>query len=261
MISNINNNYASIFQVRGKQHAEAFHRFPMAVEEECASVLSYANIRPGDAVLDVPSASGFLRRHLKTSDVKYTAVDPSPIMHELCKVEIDDCHCSPMNKLPFTSGIFDVVISLAGLHHEDDLFGSFFEVNRVLTRNGKFVIAEIEENSGPAIFLNNFVHKQSSFGHQGDFFSEHYRSTLSKAGFNIIKERIAAYHWNFASIEDMTTCISLMFGIDRASPSMILAAVEDTLGIDNGPNGEICMRWCLRQVLCIPRELEELGVK
>lgn len=249
-------NYNNIFEMRGQQHAEAFHRFPMAVEEECASVLSFAKIQPGDVVLDVPSASGFLRRHLKIPDVKLSAVDPSPILHALCKLEINDCHCSPMNKLPFSPGFFDVVICLAGLHHETDLIGVFSEVNRVLSKKGRFIIAEVDENSGPANFLNKFVNNYSSLGHQGHFFSDTYRQSLLRAGFKIMEERLARYHWKFASFDDMTTCLALMFGIDSASSAMILAAVEDSLGIDSGPNDEICMRWCLRQVMCIPSEIE-----
>ncbi len=260
MQTHIPDNYANIFERRGQQHAEAFRKFPNAVAEECASLLSLAGIKPGESVLDVPSASGFLSRYVKLPGIRLSAVDPSPVLHALCKEVVADSYCAPMDALPFEANSFDLVLCLAGLHHEPKLLESFLEVRRVLSRGGRFAIAEVEENTGPAAFLNGFVHENSSIGHEGSFFNQRYREALSLAGFDIVLDRLASYHWRFASVEDMTTCLALMFGIDRASPESIEAAIRSTLGVDFHPDGFVDMRWCLRQVLCVPSQPNETKV-
>lgn len=244
-------NYADIFQARGKWHAEAFDRYPDAVSEEVGALLRLAAPMPNEVVLDLPAASGFLSRHLNVPGVQLLAVEPSAALYELCQLNVKHTYRAPLHDLPIADGQVDVAICLAGLHHEQALDAIFREVFRVLRKPGRFAIAEVSVHSKTAEFLNGFVDRHSSLGHQGSFASDAYLAQLGAAGFAIAADREAEYHWRFASTADLGDCLRLMFGIDRASPEQIVAAARDVLGLDTLPDGSVGMRWSLRHFLCV----------
>ena len=243
-------NYADIFQVRGQQHAEAFRRFPESVREEVNAILALAAPQPNEICLDLPAASGFLSRYLSVPGVRMMAVEPSRQLYDLCKLAVEHSFMAPLNRLPFQDEHVDVAICLAGLHHEQALDEIFAEVFRILRKGGRFAVAEVNQGSRPADFLNGFVNQHSSLGHAGTFASSAYVELLEAAGFDVTVDTVAEYHWRFASESDMAECLRLMFGIDRAAPGEIISAVSEQLGIDHSPDGAIGMRWSLRHFLC-----------
>lgn len=243
-------NYAEIFDSRGKEHAEAFNRYPSTVKEEVDAILKLADPKSNEVVLDLPAASGFLSKYLRVPGIQLLAVEPSKQLYDLCKLAVECSYCAPLTRLPFRDGHVDLAISLAGLHHELDLDGIFREIFRVLRNGGRFAIAEVEVNSKPADFLNGFVHQHSSLGHAGLFASDSYLDQLRTVGFQIRVDKNAEYHWRFPSVTEMADCLRLMFGIDRASPAEIVVAVSDLLGLDELHDGSVGMRWSLRHFLC-----------
>lgn len=243
-------NYAEIFESRGKEHAEAFRQYPNAITEEAQAILKLADLQPDDVVLDLPAASGFLRKYVHEPQIRWLAVEPSKQLYDLCKLAVEHSYCAPLTDLPLPDEHVDAAISLAGLHHEQDLDGIFREVFRVLRKGGRFAIAEVNANSRPADFLNGFVDQYSSTGHAGIFASEAYRDYLLAAGFRVTTDKIAEYYWRFGSVQKMADCLKLMFGIDLANSAEIAAAVSEVLGLDELPDGSVGMRWSLRHMLC-----------
>jgi SAM-dependent methyltransferase len=241
--------YQDIFEKRGVAHDQAFRLYPQACEDECKAILELAAPQPGETLLDVPSAGGFLTTHLDVQGVQVLAVDPSPVLHALCRRLVPDSFLSPIDQLPFLDGQVDVAICLSGLHHEPGLSAVFSELRRVLRRGGRLAIAEVIEGSAVANFLNGFVDQHNSMGHQGVFWSAGFRAILDAAGWRVVHDEARHYHWRFDNRASMADCLALMFGIDLATPDQIADAVEAQLGVEALPNGQLGVRWSLQHVL------------
>ena len=239
--------YREIFQRRAQAHDDAFRLYPDACRFEVTRLLDLAQLQPGEVLLDLPSAGGFLSRYVTVPDVHVIAVDPSPELHALCAQRVPDSRLAPMHALPLPDASVDVCICLAGLHHEPDPARVFAEIKRVLQPGkGRAVIAEVECGSAVAQFLNGFVDRFNSGGHQGTFAGDHYTPMLQAQGLQVTHDASAHYHWPFASPDAMGDCLQRMFGIDLASPSQIAQAVENELGTERLADGRVGMRWSLR---------------
>lgn len=245
----MSHSYSDIFKQRGEDHAAAFQLYPEACREEAATILRLAAPQPGETLLDLPAASGFLSTYLDMTGVHVIAVDPNPVFHAQCRRRGLESYQAPLDDLPLADGCVEVVVCLAGLHHEPRRLAVFQEIRRVLRPDGRLAIAEVAKGSAVADFLNSFVHAHSSLGHQGVFVDEEFIEDLTMAGFRIVHDECPNYRWNFASPEELADCLRLMFGIDRAGPAEIIAAVQSGLGVDYMVGGGMGVRWSLRNLL------------
>jgi SAM-dependent methyltransferase len=244
--------YSDIFMLRGRAHAEAFRRYPEVCREEGATILRLAAPRPGEILLDLPAASGYLSTYLEEPGVHVIAVDPNPLFHDQCCSRGLESYQASLDRLPLATASVDVEVCLAGLHHEPRRSSVFREIRRVLRPAGRLAIAEIAKGSAVAKFFDGFVNERNSLGHRGEFVDDAFINDLRAAGFRIVRDETPSYHWNFASRTELADFLRLAFGIDRAEPAEIIAAVDCDLGIDSRPGGAVAMRWSLRTLLALP---------
>lgn len=235
--------YAEIFDRRGRDYHQAMLQYPQAREEEFHNILYYSALEDGQVVCDYPSGGGYLEKYI-TQHVRLILLETSEVF----------LSCTPSHsqarrmlvrdgRIPLPDARADRVISLAGLHHVMDKRALFSEVRRCLRPMGRFVLADAYEGSGVARFLNEFVHEHSEEGHEGVFLTQEGTSAdLESCGYTVTLVRKVSYPWRFASIADMTEYCRLMFGITRASPADVEAALRRFLGFRKAGD-EYHMMW------------------
>lgn len=239
--------YQEVFKTRAQAHVEAFCMYPDACRLEVGACLSWAELKPGDVLLDMPSAGGFLSTYVTTPDVHVIAIDPSPELHAHCAQHVPDSRLARLDQLPIEDATVDAIVCLAGLHHEPKPSAVFAEMKRVIKPcTGRVVIAEVSADSDQARFLNGFVNLHNPHGHAGVFVDEQFVGELKASGLQIQRDETLTYHWIFESRWALGDCLRRMFGIDLATPAVIAQAVEAELGIDDLPHGRVGMRWSLR---------------
>jgi demethylmenaquinone methyltransferase/2-methoxy-6-polyprenyl-1,4-benzoquinol methylase/phosphoethanolamine N-methyltransferase len=129
-------------------------------------VIELANIKPGDAVLDVACGTGNLTLTAQayagqTGHVQ--GIDAAPEMIEVAKKKASRSRLPVVfdvglaEKLAFQDSTFDVVISRLAVHHlpEDLKRRAFAEILRVLKPGGSVLIADFTAPANP--LLNHIV--------------------------------------------------------------------------------------------------------
>jgi SAM-dependent methyltransferase len=247
---NLARNYEAVFENRGDSYDRAMAEWPRARQHEFATLLSFAAIRPGDRVCDFPSGGGYMADHIRP-DADLTLLETSPIFYDLCRKRgATKAMLTEENTIPFPDGHFDTILSLAGLHHNPDQPGFFREAARALKPGARLCVADVAEGSPAGEFLNVFVDEHNSEGHAGRFFDAATLDMIRAAGLVIERSEIASYPWVFDSAKDMADFCVLLFGIDRASPAMLLDGLRTGLGYTEG-NGRCAMNWQLHIITAV----------
>lgn len=233
------NDYRTLFQNRANDYHFAMKKFPNVRDNEFNSLIASIDFTEIKEILDVPSGGGYLRNYipnyinLKSADFSEGFIDDSIKL------------VSP-EKLPFESNIYDAVFSLSGMHHLANVPLFVEECMRVLKNNGTFVFADVQKNTSVDCFLNEFVNKYNSLGHEGDFFYKDFFINYPTLQSKIIDCQYNEYPFVFKNLEEMTHFFKLFFGLDKASNEIILEGVQDILGIKEN-NNSIEVNWGLIQ--------------
>lgn len=241
--------YTEIFSRRGDAYHAAMLHCPNARNAEFETALSLANPQIGETLVDMPAGGGYLLNHRELKGVRAIAIDPSPFFFVRCQDWLAETYCCPLAALPLKSGEVDVVVSLVGLHHESDHISIFREVKRVLRKGGRLAIAEVAHNSPVARFLDEFVDAHNPDGHIGKYIDDRFRAAISEAGLTLKQNRAAHYQWRFATTEDLSCFIRLMFGLEQITDLEILHGVKDYLGPLEFDERGIGLPWSLHLLL------------
>jgi SAM-dependent methyltransferase len=248
--------YQDVFDERGTAYHQAMQRYPSARKQEFELILEMADPRPGQVICDMPSGGGYLHRFLPTSDLRVIAVENSQAFFEQCEenavVEprLCDLPCTDLSPASV-----DTVVSMAGLHHQNDKRAFFREAHRLLKPGGQLCVADVQSGSAIDGFLNTFVDEHNSMGHQGAFIEDEVRSDLRTSGFRIEHDRVTPYTWDFDSVEDMVAFCTLLFGLDQATPQEVLDGIRRYPGYEER-EGRCRMNWELVFLGCEKQKCE-----
>lgn len=239
--------YAEIFAERGAAYHAAMAACPHARDAEFRTVLEPLRDCPSGLLCDMPSGGGYLAAHLP-SGMTYVGVDPSDDFIDACPAGLHRIKADSTS-VPLNDGSVDDIVSLAGLHHEPDLAAVFREMHRLLKPAGRLVIADVNVNTPPAIFLNGFVHANNPMGHEGRFFDRQTSKLLEDAGFHLLDDRMLDVPWQFDTRERAGQFCRQLFWMPALAPETVAEAMEREIGFDCSGAG-VRVRWMLRRIVC-----------
>lgn len=234
--------YEELFAQRGSRYDQAMRLYPEARDEEFLQVINRADIRSGNRVGDVPAGGGYLTRYLPDNVVW--------LPHETCH----GFHQGNPEHLPFTTDLLplpwgdndiDVLLSIAGVHHIEDKMPLYREFFRVVKPGGHLVLSDVGEGSPVTAFLDDYVGRYNSTGHEGVWLNASTPAELEQCGWHIRSAEQVDFYWRFRNENSMVDFCHQLFDITRASAAQTLAAIDDYLGIHEFTDGTLGMKWSL----------------
>lgn len=239
--------YRDTFDARGGRYDEAMRRWPSVRDEEFAFVLGLAAPRPGETLVDVPSGGGYLAGHLPAG-VEVIAVEVAEEFVERGREHGVATYASGLEAAGLPAACADAVVSVAGLHHEDDHGALLSAWRRLLRPGGRLVAADVVAGSAEAVFLDGFVGEWTSTGHAGHYFGDDLAQIGERAGLTDITVHDGRYHWWAPDEAALAGFCASLFGLDGVTADQVLAALDAGPGITREA-GRVGLRWGLRAIV------------
>ena len=233
------NDYQKIFIKRANDYHYAMQKYPDVRSYEFESLISTIDFSSIEKVLDIPSGGGYLKKYLP-ENIELISVDFSEGFTN------ENIQLTNPTQLSYSDNLFDLVLSLSGLHHLNDVPKFVHECLRILKDNGSFIFSDVKRDSPVDFFLNEFVNKYNSLGHNGAFFTENSFNEFPLLQEKIIRTQYNQYPFVFKDKSEMLCFFSFFFGLDKADENIIYDGIRDILGIKSTENG-IEVDWGLIQ--------------
>ena len=224
------NDYQKIFEKRANDYHWAMQKYPDVRSYEFESLIGNTDFSNIKNILDIPSGGGYLKKYLPENIELISADFSEGFTNENIQL---------VNPTQFTypDNSFDLVLSLSGLHHLNDVPKFVNECLRVLKQNGSFIFSDVKKDTAVDIFLNEFVNEYNSLGHNGIFFTEDSFNEFPLLQQKIIRTQYNQYPFLFKDKSDMLCFFSYFFGLDKANENTIYDGIRDILGIKSTENG------------------------
>lgn len=238
--------YRQTFEARGGRYDDAMRRWPTVRDEEFAFVVDLARPAAGETVIDVPSGGGYLARHLPAG-VEVVAVEVAEgfVAGHGSGAEV---LATGLEAAGLPASCADAVVSVAGMHHEDDHGALFAAWRRLLRPAGRLVAADVVAGSAEAEFLDGFVGEWTSTGHAGHYFGDDLAQIGERAGLTDITVHDGRYHWWAPDEAALAGFCASLFGLDGVTADQVLAALDAGPGITREA-GRVGLRWGLRAIV------------
>lgn len=220
-------------------------RWPSARDEEFAFAIDLARPVAGERVLDVPAGGGYLADRLPEG-VDYLALETASSFASLCRTRGLDVVEAPLDGSTLPANSVDVVVSVAGVHHEADLAALLMAWRRLLRHGGRVVVADVALDSAVALFLDGFVGRHNVVGHEGTFLGPDLRSIAARAGYHDVDVVDADYRWRFDDEDALGRYCAALFGLSGCTVADVVEAARQGPGIESSPDGSVSLRWGLR---------------
>ena len=236
--------YEAIFNHRGNSYAAAMEKYPAARASEFENLFRHVDLGEVRTVADVPSGSGYLTTYLPAS-VTVDAYDPTVSFREHgVAIFPIDLGCPRLARRDY-----DLIVSLASLHHVEDKRGFFRSLAEHVRPGGKIILADIAASSRLVDFLDGFIGLHNGTGHEGMYFSPD-----NPFDFGMDHERLADVRietlpcpWHFEDRAAMVEFSTLLFGAATAGRKDAERAIVDCVGVTDGDASAV-MAWELTYI-------------
>ncbi|HLO49239.1 MAG TPA: class I SAM-dependent methyltransferase [Kamptonema sp.] len=220
-----------IFNQRASLYHQAMLSYPLARAIEFKNIITLSELKDNLIICDVPSGGCYLSNFIQ-ENLKIISIETSSQFLKIAQKTVNNTVelCEDITNISLLSSSIDRVISLAGLHHVENKLNFYKEAYRLLKPSGILCIADVFEDSKVAQFLNIFVDKYNSIGHQGNFLNEKTKEEMESINFQVVHNAAISYHWCFDSVASMVDYCQMLFGLDKANHNQILAGIEKYLG-------------------------------
>ena len=236
----MNNKYADTFEQRGHPYDQAMQRFPDSRNQEFERLFDDIRLEAVQDVLDLPSGGGYLARHLP-DHCQLSSADPSQPFRTSDAIHSIDLEC-----LDLPEKAYDLVVSLAALHHIDNKQGFLRSLIRALRPGGYCCFADVARGSGISQFLDQFAGAYNGTGHKGDYLDvdQPYPGLHQQEGAKLINHSVKPCPWLFDSESAMATFARLLFGLSHVTDEQVVSALKRYVGFDIDPKtGQIQLNW------------------
>ncbi len=244
--------YETIFDYRGESYNNAMEKYPFARHWERQALIDMLAIVPESHILDAPAGGGYFAsglRELCGPEVNITCVEPAANFAMGIHAEFSILNC-PLEEVPLPSESVDVVGSLAGLHHIEDRSRVFAEWRRLLKPGGRIAVADVEVDTGPALFLNDFVDRYTPQGHDGLFFQpDEFSQLLNQQGIKPVQELSVTVPWEFDHLQAMADFCMQLFFLQNLETELLIEALTELVGVRQLDRGRVALDWKLRYAL------------
>jgi SAM-dependent methyltransferase len=239
--------YREVFDARGGRYDGAMRRWPRVRDEEFAFVVGLADPQAGETLIDVPAGGGYLSGHLPEG-VDVIAVEVAEDFVEQSRGHGVTTVASGLEAAGLPAACADLVVSVAGMHHEDDHRALFAAWRRLLRPGGRLVAADVVAGSAEARFLDGFVGEWTSTGHAGRYFGDDLAATVEAAGYHEVTVVDGRYHWWAADETSLAAFCTSLFGLEDVTEALVLDALAAGPGITVEAD-RVGLCWGLRAVV------------
>lgn len=224
--------YARLFNVRGRQYDAAMTRYPRARDAEFDTAVAIAGVAPGACVADIPCGGGYLARHLP-AEVALYSVDSSNVFADCIREHIGSSRflLSPIDSVPLEAAFFDHVLSIAGLHHITDRMPFWRECARLLRPGGVLTVGDVRAGSRVAHFLDGVVDRHTSTGHRGIYFDASTVGELERCGFTVERTEVRRIGWRAANRHALADFCRLLFGLQDIDADTLAPLLASEVGV------------------------------
>ncbi len=226
---------------------KANQEYPQARETERQLLIESLDINSGMFVVDTNAGGGYLSEGIRLKvggDVRIACVDPAENFTAALDESLERV-TAPLHDMHFENESVNWVTNLVGLHHLSNKKAFYNEAYRILAPGAGVAFADVQTDSPAAKWLNGPVDRFTDIGHDGMFFSPgEFTRDLEACGFVNVDEKFIEYTWDFPDKNFMAQFCSDLFRLSRATLDEVLAALEQTLNIQEA-DGVVKMGWGL----------------
>lgn len=200
--------------------------------KEIQVLLTCAKIKYGHRVLDYTSGGGILIPQILMRIGRrgqLYVIEPSVKLYRHLRTEWRGIENADVRrrlsgtKIPSRS--LDRIVSLATIHHVDQLDATFKQLARLLKPGGQMAIGDVVKGTRPAKYFNVLVDRHSSTGHKHEFLDRVQLNMLCRRyGFRLLSWRVSSVPWEFNGEKQAERFLCSLHDVDGDCTSFFWAS-------------------------------------